>query len=46
MALICFILVFTINQATADIIVKNCPENQILVSELAISGLTGEQRGS
>lgn len=46
MAIICFILVFTINQATADIVVKNCPENQILISELGNSEFTGEHRGS
>lgn len=42
MAILCFVLVFTINQATADIIVKNCPENQILISEVQNSEFTGK----
>ena len=38
MAIICFVLVFTINQATADIVVRDCPENVILIGELGLNG--------
>ena len=46
MALTCFVLVFTINQATANIVVKDCPENEILFSELTNSNLSAAQKKS